>query len=497
MGKRRVSEILSENLALGGFGSPSDALLGTAKEFIDNAIDAYASSTIDPCLRKIKVWIEEITNLPGGCGIFKVKVADWGTGMSRDEVTELLGHLHSTSKEGISYGTFGIGVKIALIYAQQTAQSPLHVRTVDKKGHLTDVWMKIDLKTDRPALCNALYSDKANEPSGTTVSISLKGSTKNASVQRIVSYVEEIFVLNPMLQIELDFKIPSLRQQSRLAPSLDSSTNFVRVFSHISHPIEDIDSLKSALGNCWRFEGLATSKHVERMADPAQPSGPTTFTVSCAALLNCSLDYELQHSVVAPYQASYMHLHRFANGMPLLLEPDPCAITRAVLSQVKWSPYGISMATTAHIDTENRCRVKFKSESNIVRNMILVVDVSSPHILWANLQKTHVQQHPIYAKAISETMKVALGELKSRHLFMTEAEHKLMEMEEVYFPSVAGSLSRILSRSKSDIFAHGLPNMPQPEMSEGLQKMVIEERLRGIFQRLAQLAPNTDSSSTV
>jgi len=156
------AEWFAENKQIAGFDSPSRALYTSLREFIENALDAAESIGVLPevkvRLRKLtKDELEELgvaSNRVKG-EYFELIVKDNGMGMAYDDIPLLLGKVLVGTKFAVIQhrGRFGLGGKMALIYAEMETGSPAEVFSARPNDKIVSHFvLKIDLRKNEPII---------------------------------------------------------------------------------------------------------------------------------------------------------------------------------------------------------------------------------------------------------------------------------------------------------------------------------------------------------
>jgi len=190
-----VSEFFIKNRHLLGFDSPARALLTTAKEAIDNSLDAAEEAGILPSL---KIDIVELAE-----DRYRVIVEDNGPGIVKAQVPKVFGKLLYGSKFHRlrqSRGQQGIGISAAGMYGQLTTGKPIVITSKTGKGRPAHHFeIVIDTTRNAPMIVKDETVDW--EPDhGTRVEIELQGTYK-AGRRSVDEYLEELAIANPHAEI--------------------------------------------------------------------------------------------------------------------------------------------------------------------------------------------------------------------------------------------------------------------------------------------------------
>ena len=173
--------------------------------------------------------------------VFRVTCKDNGVGMPHDQVPNMLGRVLSGSNYGLrqTRGKFGLGSKMALIWAKKSTGMPIEVKTAYCKEHdgtapyVTYCKLDIDIMRNEPKVLihiqspnngstrhlgdeevNLIDSDDAEEGSdkptanpwvGTEISVIIEGNWLTYS-KYIRKYFDELAVVTPYAALSLSYK---------------------------------------------------------------------------------------------------------------------------------------------------------------------------------------------------------------------------------------------------------------------------------------------------
>jgi len=198
------AEFFYRNREIAGFSNPSRALYQTVRELVENSLDATELYSILP---NIDVGISIVSEEKN---IVKVSVRDNGVGIPPKEVPNVFGKVFYGSKYKLrqSRGVFGLGVKMAVLYAQMTTGSPTLIRTaLPKSKNVYEYQILIDISKNQPIIVsNKVYKNKSKWH-GTFVELTLEGNWSSAR-SRIMEYVKRTALITPYATIR--FKAPGI-----------------------------------------------------------------------------------------------------------------------------------------------------------------------------------------------------------------------------------------------------------------------------------------------
>jgi len=193
------AEFFHRNKEIAGFANPARALYQTVRELVENSLDATENHGILP---KIYIGIEQE---PGSENRVTVTVADNGIGIPLHEVPNVFGRVFYGSKYVIrqSRGVFGLGVKMAVLYAQMTTGKPIYVRTAPLDSPVEgEYYLQIDISRNIPHVMRMRLRRKERNWHGTVVRLTLEGSWQLAR-KRILEYVRRTALITPYASIRL------------------------------------------------------------------------------------------------------------------------------------------------------------------------------------------------------------------------------------------------------------------------------------------------------
>lgn len=193
------AEFFHRNREVAGFANPARALYQTIRELVENSLDATETHGILP-----RIFVEIQVN-PQDEGKVTVTVADNGIGIPLHEVPNVFGRVFYGSKYVIrqSRGVFGLGVKMAVLYAQMTTGKPIYVRTAPINSPVEgEYYVQIDVSRNIPHVLRMRFRRKERNWHGTVVRLTLEGSWLLAK-KRILEYIKRTALITPYASIRL------------------------------------------------------------------------------------------------------------------------------------------------------------------------------------------------------------------------------------------------------------------------------------------------------
>ena len=195
------AEFFSRYKELAGFSNPTRAVYQTIRELVENALDATDTHGILPVIRVV---VEKATTVEGE-NRYTITVEDNGIGVPPTVMADAFGRVLYSSKYVIrqTRGMFGLGVKAAVIYGQQTAGQPVVV--VSSMEDSDYVYMKklyIDINENKPRILEEAQWRKRGQWHGTRVSITIEGDWRRAR-SRVIEYIKRTAIVAPYAEIHL------------------------------------------------------------------------------------------------------------------------------------------------------------------------------------------------------------------------------------------------------------------------------------------------------
>lgn len=203
------AEFFKRNKHIAGFQNPTRAVYQTVKELVENSLDATENHGILPSVRLGVDIVDEEKRY------VRIVCSDNGIGVPPNEVPYAFGKLLYGSKyvERQSRGVFGLGVKMAVLYAQMTTGQPVEVETTPL-GSAKRYFFRIEINTatNEPVVLERRETD-SNGGSGTTVAVTILGDWGRAK-SSVLEYIRRTHVICPYAEIRVRYpdegKIKSL-----------------------------------------------------------------------------------------------------------------------------------------------------------------------------------------------------------------------------------------------------------------------------------------------
>jgi len=194
---------------LGSQAEPSEGSQASAS--VDNV--SGAGSEASEIAASSSVASKKVKRGPKNRGFYRITCRDNGMGMPADKVGDMLGRVLSGSKYGLrqTRGKFGLGAKMALIWAKKSTGIPIRIRTayaVDggtKPGPtVSDTTLDIDILKNEPILVSQDVVENTDGWRGTEFSVVIEGNWMWAKSQ-VQRYISSMAVVTPFAEFTLKF----------------------------------------------------------------------------------------------------------------------------------------------------------------------------------------------------------------------------------------------------------------------------------------------------
>ena len=194
-----AAEFFYRNREIAGFSNPTRALYQTIRELVENALDATELYGVHPLI-KLEISLDK-----DNPNIVTVKVEDNGIGIPKEEVPFVFGRVFYGSKYTLkqSRGVFGLGIKMAVLYAQITTGKPIYVKSsTPSSKEIYEYELVIDISKNIPIVLNEKVYKKRKKWHGTVVSLTIEGNWTGAR-RRIEEYIRRTALIAPYAEIYL------------------------------------------------------------------------------------------------------------------------------------------------------------------------------------------------------------------------------------------------------------------------------------------------------
>ncbi len=194
------ADFFYRNRDIAGFTNPSRALYSTIRELVENSLDACETCKVEPNIYIRLAQISEAERYPI---IYEVRVEDNGLGVPPDVIPSAFGQVLFGSKYRLrqTRGTFGLGVKMALLYGQITTHSITRIVSSgieDKKIH--EYSLTMDIQHNKPIIIEKNVRSKTKKWQGAIVEFSTEGDYLRA-MPKILEYLRQTAIVAPYAEI--------------------------------------------------------------------------------------------------------------------------------------------------------------------------------------------------------------------------------------------------------------------------------------------------------
>jgi len=480
-----AAEFFYRNREIAGFSNPVRALYQTVRELVENSLDATEMFGILPEIY-VKIWLsDEKSNR-----VF-VRVEDNGIGIPPDEIPKVFARVFYGTKYVLrqTRGVFGLGVKMAVLYAQITTGEPVYVKSsTPSLPIIAEYKLSIDIKRNIPIILEESIFRKTSRWHGTVVQLCIEGNWQQAR-RRIEEYIRRTALITPYASMRLEGPDLSLefKRVTKIIPQppkigkphpygvdVEMLKSIIEGFSNKEARLkeflmESFDSVGETIAeNFLKWARIKNKKLKdltleditelsEKMRDYPEWRRPRAATLSPLGedLLKRGVKEILKPEYVAAVTrkpSSYGGnpfivevalawggelplvdkpiLLRFANKIPLLYD-EGADISRKIVENIDWSLY----------------KVKFPAP------LAVVVHVCSTKIPFKGVGKEAIADVPELEKEIANAIKEAGRRLRA-HLTRVEKKFALERKRitfEKYIPVIADSLSTITGTPRESI----------------------------------------------
>lgn len=201
------SEFFYRNREIAGFSNPARAVYQTVREFIENSLDATEVHGILPVIT-LKVSRED----PLNPNYITIQVEDNGIGVPPQIIPDAFGRVLYSSKYKFrqTRGMYGLGAKMAILYAQLTTGKPFEIYSSTRKmKYIYYYKLMIDVKNNEPQIFEIASWEKRSKWHGTIVRLTIEGEWSKRVRDYVAVYIKRTAIIAPYADI------------TALLPSLD------------------------------------------------------------------------------------------------------------------------------------------------------------------------------------------------------------------------------------------------------------------------------------
>lgn len=247
------AQFFANNRSIAGFNNPARGLYTSIREFVENGLDAAEEIQVLP---EIKVRLSELSKeqlneavgfsrellkeyegkdertSTMGREFFELTVMDNGQGMSYDQIPTLMGKVLTSTKYRLRQqrGRFGLGGKMAMIYALQETNAPITLWSRKQgESYVSHYIYKIDLQKNEARIrySRKISADEYETPweeemeHGTVIRLITLGDWIRAKRQ-ILDYFKKIAVITPYVSLLFENPEGELHFYERASEELPS-----------------------------------------------------------------------------------------------------------------------------------------------------------------------------------------------------------------------------------------------------------------------------------
>lgn len=489
--KMTAAEFFKENAHIAGFSNPVRSVYQTVRELVENALDATETHGILPNIRVGISWYDKSKNF------IKVSVRDNGVGIPAKIVPNAFGTVLFSSKYVLrqTRGVFGLGVKMAVLYAQMTTGKPVEVLTKVEGESVAHYFMiSIDTKKNAPIVLKHEERKEKPDEHYTVVSLIIEGDWGRAR-PKVLEYLKRTHVLCPYTEIRATYpdgkgystlylkrattKLPKPPKEIKPHPhgiDLDTLNAMIEAERGGTTVLQFLTKRFSSIGDTsaktlLKKVGISPKKKVkglsreERLAlvramkqhdwrpPPASalsPVGPQNIEAGLKQIykpefvkaVTRSPSVHSGHPFIVEAGIAYGGkispsdkpvLLRYANKIPLLYD-EGVDVARKVVDSIDWRSYGVEFPAP----------------------LVVLVHVASTRIPYHTLGKEAIADVP----EIEREIRLALQEV-GRHLrrYLHKKESEIAHRKRVveiskYFPVIADALSTSLNVKKDRVLSN-------------------------------------------
>jgi DNA topoisomerase-6 subunit B len=185
------SEWFMRNRNIAGFDNAARALYTALRELVENGLDACEASRTLP---EVLVSIRREQHDKKDPTVYLMRVEDHGVGVAPDSVPTLFGKVLTGTKMELKQhrGHFGLGGKMAFLYAQVTTQSPIKVITCRINSRKVAIFtLKIEIQKNEPTIIEKKIVPVAKFMESQKRQAGMPDQTKERNVKKKPSKKEE------------------------------------------------------------------------------------------------------------------------------------------------------------------------------------------------------------------------------------------------------------------------------------------------------------------
>jgi len=193
------SEFFYRNREIAGFSNPARAVYQTVREFIENSLDATEVHGILPVIT-LRISRED----PSNPNHITIQVEDNGIGVPPQFIPDAFGRVLYSSKYKFrqTRGMYGLGAKMAILYAQLTTGKPFEIYSSTRKTRYIYYYkLMIDVKRNEPQILEMASWEKRSKWHGTIVKLTIEGEWSRRVRDYVAVYIKRTAIITPYADI--------------------------------------------------------------------------------------------------------------------------------------------------------------------------------------------------------------------------------------------------------------------------------------------------------
>ncbi|MFZ8855154.1 MAG: DNA topoisomerase VI subunit B [Thermofilaceae archaeon] len=193
------SEFFYRNREIAGFSNPARAVYQTVREFIENSLDATEVHGILPVIT-LRISRED----PSNPNHITIQVEDNGIGVPPQFIPDAFGRVLYSSKYKFrqTRGMYGLGAKMAILYAQLTTGKPFEIYSSTRKTRYIYYYkLMIDVKRNEPQILEMASWEKRSKWHGTIVKLTIEGEWSRRVKDYVAVYIKRTAIITPYADI--------------------------------------------------------------------------------------------------------------------------------------------------------------------------------------------------------------------------------------------------------------------------------------------------------
>ena len=141
---------------------------------------------------------------------FRVQCLDNGGGMPHASIPSMLGVVLSSTKYGVKQtrGKFGLGAKMALVWAKKSTGLPIQVRSATSaEERVSECTLDIDIHKNEPRVIRHEQVANSQHWRGTEISVVIEGNWTTYR-SKVIQYFKQLAVITPYANMHFDYIDP-------------------------------------------------------------------------------------------------------------------------------------------------------------------------------------------------------------------------------------------------------------------------------------------------